>query len=133
MVWEQRQRRAMARGRPIDWVVLRNRLSHIDARSKRDIERLLGELSQRVGFRMISGFGERVIFRELFPKGLTLLDLREKGVDQRMTMSHVAARQEVRALLEGLGLPEDSDNSGDKFGPKAHDEAGSAAISALPL
>ncbi len=133
MVWEQRQRRAMARGRPIDWVVLRNRLSHIDARSKRDIERLLGELSQRVGFRMISGFGERVIFRELFPKGLTLLDLREKGVDQRMTMSHVAARQEVRALLEGLGLPEGSDNSDDKFGPKAHDEAGSAAISALPL
>ena len=62
-----------------------------------------------------------------------LVDVREKGVDQRMTMSHVAARQEVRALLEGLGLPEDSDNSDDKFGPKAHDEAGSAAISALPL
>jgi len=46
-----------------------------------------------------------VIFREMFPSGLTLLDLREEGVDAQMSMSHVAARAEVRALLDVLNLP----------------------------
>jgi chromosome partitioning protein len=106
MVWEQRQQRARIGGRPIDWVVMRNRLSHIDARNKREIARLLNKLAPRIGFRLTPGFGERVIFRELFPKGLTLLDLRTKGIEVNMTMSHLAARQEVRALLDSIGLPE---------------------------
>ncbi len=104
MVWEQRQQRARQGLAPVDWVVMRNRLSHLDARNKRTVGRLLGELSKRIGFRLMPGFGERVIFRELFPKGLTLLDLREDGAGVTLTMSHVAARQEVRLLLEELGL-----------------------------
>ena len=109
MVWEQRQDRARQGGRPIDWVVLRNRLSHLDARNKRDIARLLVQLAKRIGFRLAPGFGERVVFRQLFPQGLTLLDLRQSGAD--LTMSHLAARQEVRALLAAIGLdiPEESD------------------------
>jgi chromosome partitioning protein len=46
-----------------------------------------------------------LIFRELFPKGLTLLDLRDLG-SEPMTMSHVAARQELRDLMGALELPE---------------------------
>ncbi len=103
MVWEQRQARAQAGGRPIDWIVMRNRLSHVDARNKRDVGRLLDQLAKRISFRVAPGFGERVIFRELFPKGLTLLDLRESGTGVNMTMSHMAARQEVRALLSEIG------------------------------
>ena len=103
MVWEQRQARAKAGGRPIDWIVMRNRLSHLDARNKRDVGRLLEQLAKRISFRVAPGFGERVIFRELFPKGLTLLDLRESGTGVAMTMSHMAARQEVRALLSEIG------------------------------
>ena len=64
------------------------------------------ELAKRVGFRVIPGLGERVIYRELFPKGLTLLDLaaiREAG------LSHVAARQELREMVAGLELPEAED------------------------
>jgi chromosome partitioning protein len=106
MVWEQRQQRAVAGLPPMDWIVMRNRLSHIDARNKREIGRLLGLLSDRIRFRLAPGFGERVIFRELFPKGLTLLDLREDDGAVPLTMSHVAARQEVRALLRAIGLPE---------------------------
>ena len=102
MVWEQRQARARQGGRPIDWVVLRNRLAHLDARNKREIARLLAQLAKRIGFRLAPGFGERVVFRQLFPQGLTLLDLRQSGTD--LTMSHVAARQEVRALLAAIGL-----------------------------
>lgn len=102
MVWEQRLQRAKAGGRPIDWIVMRNRLSHLDARNKQRVGNLLAELAKRINFRLAPGFGERVIFRELFPKGLTLLDMKEGG--ENMTMSHIAARQEVRELLRIIGL-----------------------------
>jgi len=104
MVWEQRQHRAKQGLPPIDWVVMRNRLSHVNARNKRDVGQLLLQLAKRIGFRLAPGFGERVIFRELFPKGLTLLDLREKGAGVRLNMSHLAARQEVRDLFRAVGL-----------------------------
>lgn len=106
MVWECRKRRAVSDGGEIDWIVIRNRLSHVDAKNKRRVEAVLDALAQRIGFRCGPGFGERVIFREMFPSGLTLLDLREEGVDAQMSMSHVAARAEVRALTEALDLPD---------------------------
>ncbi len=105
MVWEQRQLRARAGQAPIDWIVMRNRLGHVDARNKRAMTGLLTQLAKRIGFRLVPGFGERVIFRELFLKGLTLLDLREEGTGVVLNMSHVAARQEVRALLQAIDLP----------------------------
>jgi chromosome partitioning protein len=105
MVWECRKRRAVSDGGEIDWIVIRNRLSHVDAKNKRRVEAVLDALAQRIGFRCGPGFGERVVFREMFPSGLTLLDLREEGVDAQMSMSHVAARAEVRALTEALALP----------------------------
>jgi chromosome partitioning protein len=105
MVWDQRKRRASAGAKPIDWVVLRNRLTTLDARNKREIARLLGELAKRIGFRIIPGFTERVIFRELFPRGLTLLDLTKVDTGIEMAMSHVAARQEIRELVTALKLP----------------------------
>ncbi|TQV82065.1 division plane positioning ATPase MipZ [Denitrobaculum tricleocarpae] len=107
MVWEQRQQRAMDRLPPMDWIIMRNRLSHINARNKKDIGQLLEQLSKRLRFRIAPGFGERVVFRELFPKGLTLLDLGDSKGDVAMSLSlsHVAARQELRQLLEVLNLP----------------------------
>jgi chromosome partitioning protein len=105
MVWDQRKRRAAAGGKPIDWVVLRNRLTTLDARNKREIARLLGELSKRIGFRVVPGFTERVIFRELFPRGLTLLDLTKVDSGIELGMSHLAARQEIRELVTALKLP----------------------------
>ena len=105
MVWEQRQRRA-ARGRkPIDWIVMRSRLSHINARSKRQIAELLDAMARRFHFRVVGGFGERVIFRDLFPRGLTLLDLGE-SLGMPLNLSHLAARQEIRALVRSIGLPD---------------------------
>jgi len=111
MVWEQRKARARRDGGSIDWIVLRNRLGHVQARNQRDIGHLLDELSRRIGFRQAPGFGERVIFRELFPRGLTLLDLREVGAGIPLRMSHLAARQEVRALVEAIGLAEALDSA----------------------
>lgn len=105
LLWEQKKQRAMRDRRSIDWIVLRNRLSHLDARNKRQMGAVLEKLSRRLGFRMAAGFSERVVFRELFLKGLTLLDVKDAGVE--MTMSHVAARAELRALLDALGLGRD--------------------------
>ncbi len=108
MVWEARKRRAMA-GAPggIDWVVMRNRLSATRARNKKMMGDKLDDLSSRIGFRLARGFGDRVIYRELFPMGLTLLDLGGVNSPIRLsTMSHVTARLEIRSLVASLKLPE---------------------------
>lgn len=102
-VWNYRKERAINRGTPIQWFIVRNRLSHINAQNKQNIQQLLEKLEKRFSFTFLNGFSERVIYRELFLKGLTLMDLhalKEKG----MNMSQLSARQEVRALVNALGF-----------------------------
>ncbi|MBW8742944.1 MAG: AAA family ATPase [Sphingomonas sp.] len=108
LVWQARKLRAMRDGGTVDWVVLRNRLQHLEARNMRRVAAALAELSKRVGFRVIPGLSERVIYRELFPKGLTLLDLGAIGEDAGL--AHVAARGELRELIAGLQLPDDAES-----------------------
>ena len=102
LIWNSRTQRARETGKSVDWVVLRNRLQHIDSHNLRRVGAALDELARRVGFRVIPGLGERVIYRELFPKGLTLLDLAQLG---EVGMSHIAARQELREMVAGLAVP----------------------------
>ncbi len=111
LIWEARKKRAMTtltgaqtggRRREMDWVVVRNRTQHTEARNMKRLDMALSELSKRVGFRIASGLSERVIYRELFPSGLTLLD---KGHLGELGTSHLVARQELRALLSALKLP----------------------------
>jgi chromosome partitioning protein len=104
MVWGARQLRAQAGLKPIDWIVLRNRMGAQQMHNKRKVGSALEDLSRRIGFRVAPGFSERVIFRELFPRGITLLDLKDTGVDQ-LNMSNIAARQELRDLILALELP----------------------------
>jgi chromosome partitioning protein len=104
MVWNARQLRAQAGLTPIDWVVVRNRMGAQRMVNKEKMERAIKNLSKRIGFRIAPGFSERVVFRELFPRGLTLLDLRDIGVKQ-LNISNVAARQELRDLMKALNLP----------------------------
>jgi chromosome partitioning protein len=104
MVWNARQLRAQAGLEPIDWIVVRNRTGAQNMVNKQKMEAALAKLSRRIGFRVAPGFNERVIFRELFPRGLTLLDLRDIGV-QNLNISNVAARQELRDLVKSLNLP----------------------------
>ena len=103
LIWDARKARAKSDGATIDWVVLRNRLQHIEARNMRRVSEALDQLAKRVGFRIIPGLGERVIYRELIPKGLTMIDSKEFG---EMGLGHVAARQELREMMNGLALPE---------------------------
>lgn len=104
LVWETRKERAMASRLPLRWFVLRNRLSHVDARNKRAMEEAIAALSARIGFTPVAGLGERVIYRELFLSGLTLLDVRTPGVAIDLSVSHIAARQELRALFNAVGF-----------------------------
>ena len=104
-VWDCRKKRLLARKPALDWIVMRNRMTSSEARNKRRIGKALDKLAERIGFRVAPGFGERVIFRELFPMGLTMLDLPQPKLPIALSMSHVAARQEVRELVLTLKLP----------------------------
>jgi chromosome partitioning protein len=106
LIWEARIKRSRSQieqnRREMDWVVVRNRTGHVEARNMVRIEAALKELSKRVGFRVSQGLSERVIYRELFPSGLTLLD---KGHLGELGTSHLVARQELRQLVNSLNLP----------------------------
>lgn len=102
LIWNSRTQRAKATGKSVDWIVLRNRLQHIQSHNLARVGAAMDELARRVGFRVIPGLGERVIYRELFPKGLTLLDLAQLG---EVGMGHIAARQELREMVAGLSIP----------------------------
>jgi len=104
MLWEQKLERAKKGGKAVDWIVMRNRLSNLDAKNKRRMADVTQRLARRVGYRPISGFSERVIFRELFLKGLTVIDLLNNQTDVNVQMSHIAAREEVRKLLKELKI-----------------------------
>ncbi len=105
MVWEQKMQKATRNGGTIEWIIMRNRLSNLDAVNKRKVYNALEQLAKRISFKIAPGFSERVIFRELFLQGLTLLDLKTANHGKTLNISHVAARQELRDLLNFLGIP----------------------------
>ncbi len=108
MVRDARRKRRQLDGATTDWIVVRNRLSMLGSRNKQLVADGLKQLAFRLGFRAIDGFAERVVYRELFPRGLTALDnLDEATLGTRPNMAHVTAREEVTGLLRQLKLPLD--------------------------
>ena len=63
---------------------------------------LLTALSRRIHFLLAGGISERVIYRELFIKGLTMLDCKENGLNMPLSVSSVLARQEIRTLVNKI-------------------------------
>jgi len=104
MIWTQKMERAKRDGKSIEWVVMRNRLSNLDAVNKRNVSNVLNDLAKRISFKVVPGFSERVIFKELFLQGLTLLDLTKANFGKPFNMSHVAARMELREFMHSLGI-----------------------------
>lgn len=130
MVWNARKARALSGvSGGIDWVVMRNRLAATRARNKAEMGKRLEDLASRIGFRLARGFGDRVIYRELFTMGLTLLDLGGRGAPLRLsTMSHVTARLEIRSLVAALNLrPGGADEDGDPPPKRTPKDAGRQA------
>lgn len=107
-VREARRERRIRDGAVMDWIVVRNRLSPIASRNERRIDSCLRDLTMQMGFRLADGISERVVFREFFPLGLTALDdFEEHVLRSPPTLSHLAARQEIRQLVQALRLPMD--------------------------
>jgi chromosome partitioning protein len=108
MVRHARRQRRIVDGSLTDWVVVRNRLSVLGSRNKRAVADSLNELGLRLGFRAADGFAERLVYRDLFPRGLTALDSLDRAtLGVRPNSAHVTASQEVRALVDRLKLPLD--------------------------
>jgi chromosome partitioning protein len=76
----------------------------VEARNRKRVDERLATLARRVGFRAISGLRDRVIYRELFPFGLTVSDLARGVRPIPVSMGHIVARQELRMLMYELGL-----------------------------
>ena len=77
----------------------------LNSRNTRLVQTGLENVAERVGCRVSDGIAERVIFRSLFPIGMTVFDpLDAEALGGMPTMSHIGARQEYRLLLEALNL-----------------------------
>ena len=106
LVLEARRQRRLADSGLIDWVVVRNRVAALQSNNQRQVAGSLGRLSPELQFRIGEGFGDRVIFRELFPVGLTVLDSIEEVTDKgTLSASQAAARAEIETLIATLRLP----------------------------
>ncbi len=110
-VWESRKQRMVNERRSIDWLVLRNRLATTESRNRKRLDERVQTLSKRVGFRIGPGLRDRVIYRELFPFGLTIADLSSQVRPVAVSLSHVAARQELRAIMSAMGLENDAEDN----------------------
>jgi chromosome partitioning protein len=105
MIWEQKIKRLKRDKKKIEWIIIRNRLSNLDSNNRRNVEKTLNHLSKTLALKIGSGFSERIIYRELFPYGLTLLDVFDNQSIIKITTSHIAARQELRNFINDLKIP----------------------------
>ena len=106
LVLEARRRRKLVDGGLIDWVLTRNRIASLQSNNSRQIAISLDKLAKELQFRTIDGLHDRVIFRELFPIGLTALDPIEEAAKQGLlTPSQQSARREMKSLVADLHLP----------------------------
>lgn len=105
MFWEAKMKRIREDKQEINWFVVRNRLSTLNAINKRRMSNALLKLSKKFGFKIAPGFCDRVIFKELFLDGFTLHDVGK--VDKvRITPSMMSARMELTSFMNSLAIPE---------------------------
>jgi chromosome partitioning protein len=106
LVAEARRHRARIDQHNTDWIVVRNRMTALGNRNRKNILRGLEEIAARLDLRLVEGISERMIFREFFPRGLTALDVLDKDtLGSEPTISHLAARGEITRLIAALRLP----------------------------
>ncbi|MEI9915848.1 MAG: division plane positioning ATPase MipZ [Methylovirgula sp.] len=109
LVLEARRKRKLVDQGIIDWIIVRNRMSSTQSNNAKQISASLSRLAPELQFRPADGLHDRVIFRELFPIGLTTLDPIEEAMrGSSLTNSQLAARREVETLIATLQLPERS-------------------------
>ena len=105
LVMAARRKRRLVDNGLIDWVMVRNRVAMLANNNARQIAVSVARLAAEMRFRVADGLHDRVIFRELFPIGLTALDPIEEGAGAALTASQNAARLEIESLVAALDLP----------------------------
>lgn len=106
LVVEARRKRRLVDNGVIDWVMVRNRMASIASNNARQIAISISKLALELRFRVAEGLHDRVIFRELFPIGLTALDpIEQAALGGSLTASQMAARREIESLVASLDLP----------------------------
>ena len=112
-VREARRTRLARSARMLDWTVVRNRLSPLTSSNERRVHESLRLLGMELGFRLVDGIAERVVFRELFRSGLTVVDDMDVAVaagvevDERRRDSWLKAAADIQSLVSALKLPID--------------------------
>jgi len=105
-VQRARAERLASTGQGTDWVLVRNRIANLGSRNASQVQSAIERVAARLGCRVADGIAERVIFRSLFPVGMTVFDpLDADLLGGAPSMSHVNARQEYRSLVAALRLP----------------------------
>ena len=99
-VWEIKKYLAQ-QGKPLlNWIVVGNKISPFNSRNKNLFFEHLQKISKMYGFRVAGNLRDRTIYKEMFPQGLTVLDLNTNNLKSKMTLSHLAAKQEIKSLAE---------------------------------
>ena len=99
-VWETKKKLAAKNLPYLNWVICGNKISTFKSLNKRNIFTKLENISKLYGFRFNQGLKDRVIYKELFLDGLTVLDLNIPELHRRMNMSHLSAKMELNNLAE---------------------------------
>lgn len=99
-IWDVKKYLA-AHGKPmLNWIVVGNKISSLNSRNKNQVFGYLEKAAKTYGFRVAPTIRDRVIYKELFLQGLTVLDLSQDALKCRLSVSHIAAKQEIRQLAE---------------------------------
>ncbi|MBF8246944.1 MAG: AAA family ATPase [Rickettsia sp.] len=101
LIWEHKMQKLKRDNKQINWLITRNRLSNLNSKNKTQVCEILEILAKKIGFKIIPGFKERVIFKELFLKGLTLLDTKANLL-KKPTISNIAAREELKQFMNSI-------------------------------
>ncbi|MBR1605186.1 MAG: AAA family ATPase [Alphaproteobacteria bacterium] len=99
-VWDVKKYLASQGKSYLNWIVVGNKIGSTKSRNKNIVFEYLEKLSKLYGYRLCDGLKDRVIYKELFLEGLTVLDLQHEQLKRRMTLSHIAAKQEIKQLAE---------------------------------
>lgn len=99
-VWETKKKLAAKDLPYLNWVVCGNKVTSLRSKNKDVVFSKLESIGKLYGFRFTEGLKDRVIYKELFLDGLTILDMSTPSLHRRMNMSHLAAKMELNSLTE---------------------------------
>jgi len=104
MVVETNRARTDAVTHPADWIIIRCRLGYANARSSREMERLVDKLASSLGFRAITGLEDDDAFVAPLSMGLTVVDLLKHACNGSRPKALVARRDEVLRMVRALDI-----------------------------